>query len=196
MNYCTNCGKKRTNNSNYCSHCGVKFEIINESELGLNQNEEIISTEFINNTLESNIPPTILRNKVLSKILIFFENINGKSLLLYNVVVYAFNYTLGFFLVREFGFTYNVFFIAFLFDFVLGGAGFWFRSKQFPNGKLIFCCWAIGLLILDITQANSILFHIDLLTEFKYLYILFVTPTSWYLILKNNPNAKVKKVEV
>lgn len=195
MNYCINCGVKRIDNSNFCSQCGLKYEILNESGFDINQKEDFASTGIINDEIESEISLNIPRNKIFSKILIFFENINGKSLFLYNLCSFAINYTLGYFIAKKFGLTFNVFFILLLFDFIIGGAGYWFRSNQFPNGRLIFCFWAIGLLIFDITQVNEIIFHIDFLTEFKYLYVLFLTPASWYLILKNNPNAMVQKAK-
>lgn len=188
MNYCINCGIKRIGNSNFCSQCGSKFEILNQTRFEANQEEEEIKlTGIISDFAESDVT----RNKVLSKIFNFFENINGKKLLLYNVCSYVIAYPLGYFIAKKYGLTFDVFFIILLFDFFIGGAGYWFRSKQFPNGKIIFCIWSIGLLILEITQFNAILFHIDFLTEFKYLYVLILTPSAWYLILKNNPNTKI-----
>lgn len=191
MNYCINCGVKRIDNSNFCSQCGSKFDILTETRFDANQKEEIKSTAIKSDFVVNNLT----RNKVFSKIIIFFENINGKTLLLYNICYYVIAYTMGYLIAKKYGLTFDVFFILLLFDFFIGGAGYWYRSKQFPNGKIIFCIWSIGLLILEITQVNAILFHIDFLNEYKYFYLLFITPTSWYLILKDNPKAIVQKAK-
>jgi hypothetical protein len=130
------------------------------------------------------------QNEVVKKILGFLNNINGKQLLIYNICNYMVGYCIGYIIATKFGINNTVFVFVLIIDILLGGCGYWFRSKQFPNGKLIFIIWVIGLIIFEITQFNEVLFDFKLLIEYKYLHLLFLTPTSWYLILSNNPNTK------
>lgn len=186
MNYCSSCGEKRVNDSNYCPKCGMKFDVPNETHLLYIQEDpldlEIPITEekIVNNS----------KKDISSKILHFFENINGKQLFIYNLCAYMISYLIGFFIGSNFGLTTNTFFCLLIIDFFVSGIGYWFRSRQFPNGSLIFCIWTIGLIIFEMTQVNEFLFNSSLLRENKYLYLLFLTPSAWYLILKNNPNSR------
>lgn len=188
MNFCINCGEKRIENSNYCFKCGLKYENKIEPE-----------NQFVNKATQSSSDSSKEKrekedsqNVVFEKILCFFNNINGKQLLIYNICNYFVGYCFGYYIASTFGLNNNTFVFILIVDILLGGCGYWFRSKQFQNGKLIFIIWVIGLIIFDIIQVNEVLFKFELLKEFKYLHLLFLTPTSWYLILSNNPKAKIK----
>jgi hypothetical protein len=187
MNYCSSCGEKRVDASNYCSKCGMKFDVTKDTQLGNIQEDQLsakipleLEEKIVNNS----------KKDISSKILHFFVNINGKQLFVYNLGAYMVTYLIGFYIGYNFGITINVFFCILFLDFIISGIGYWFRSQQFPNGTLIFCIWTIGLIIAEMTHLNEALFNSSILRESKYLYVLFLTPSAWYLILKNNPNSR------
>ncbi len=189
MNFCINCGEKQIGGAKYCSNCGLKLDVSNESEVTLKENQSLQSN--LDEEIINQIEITDNSNEIIDKILYFFKEINGKKLLIYNLCITAINYLLGYYIGFMFGMTFFTFSIFLFLDLIIGGAGFWFRSNQFRNGRFIFCIWAIGLILSELTQVNEILFHFTFLAENKYFYFLFKAPAGLYLIFMNRSTKMV-----